>query len=154
LQLQDLISNGTTCFIEETQRDAAIRTMVAHLARSSKEITSDQLEKALFESILKREKIVSTGIGMGIAIPHAKLPCFKTFFMGLGIVSCKKGIEWDSLDGFPVRIIFLIGGPQDNQTDYLQILSHLTSAVKDEDRRQQLLDTKNLAEIPHIFAGC
>jgi len=71
--------------------------------------------------MLEREKIVSTGIGMGVAIPHAKLTSVEDFFIAIGILS--KGVQWNALDGGPVRLIFMIGGPDDKQTAYLQILS-------------------------------
>ena len=79
--------------------------------------------QAGFGSHVKREKIVSTGIGMGVAIPHAKLPSFDRFFLAVGLQKVKDGIDWDALDGAPVRLIFMIGGPANQQTDYLKILS-------------------------------
>ena len=51
----------------------------------------------------------------------------------------KTGVEWNSLDGPAVRFIFLIGGPDDKQTEYLQILSNLTLAIKDETMRKKML---------------
>lgn len=90
-----------------------------------------------YEAIMDREKIVSTGIGMGVAIPHAKLPSFRHFFIAIGIL--QKGVDWNALDQAPVRLIFMIGGPEDKQTEYLQILSSLTLAIKDEELRKKIL---------------
>ncbi|MGH2612679.1 MAG: PTS sugar transporter subunit IIA, partial [Rhabdochlamydiaceae bacterium] len=84
-------------------------------------------------AILDREKIVSTGIGLGVAIPHAKLPGYEQFFIAIGIQE-GQGIEWNSLDGSQVHLIFMIGGPDNRQTEYLNILSRLTMAIKDSDR--------------------
>jgi PTS system nitrogen regulatory IIA component len=95
-------------------------------------------EKEIFlKALIEREKIVSTGIGMGVAIPHAKLALFDHFFIAIGILD--KGVDWKAIDGAYVRLIFMIGGPDDKQTEYLQILSSLTQAIKDEELRKKML---------------
>ena len=109
-------------------------------------------DKQLFyQAILERERIVSTGIGMGVAIPHAKLSGYPHFFIAIGIHY--KGIAWDSIDGLPVRLIFLIGGPDDKQTEYLQLLSHLTLAIKDEEVRKKMLQLSRPEDIIALFKG-
>jgi PTS system nitrogen regulatory IIA component len=102
-----------------------------------------------YHAIIDRERIVSTGIGMGVAIPHAKLPSFDDFFIAIGIL--QKGIEWEALDGALVRLIFMIGGPDDKQTEYLQILSRLTFALKDEQRRKKLLTLHSPEDIVELL---
>lgn len=97
------------------------------------------------QAISDREKIVTTGIGMGVAIPHAKLPSLDHFFIVIGIT--QQGVDWNALDGAPVRLVFMIGGPDDKQTEYLQILSGITQAIKNEDRRKQLLSAKDPKEV-------
>ena len=108
--------------------------------------------QAFFQAILEREKIVSTGIGIGVAIPHAKLIGYDDFFIAVGIQKL-HGIDWNALDGSLVRIIFMIGGPENQQTRYLKILSHLTLAIKDEQRRKALLRAQSSKEIIQIFRG-
>ena len=94
-------------------------------------------EEVFFNAIFEREKIVSTGIGMGVAIPHAKLHSYDHFFIALAVL--QKPVDWQALDGAPVRIVFMIGGPDDKQTEYLQILSSLTQAIKDDEIREKNL---------------
>lgn len=120
-------------FLDVESRDEALKTMISALHQAGK--IEDQ--KIFYQAIIDREKIVSTGIGMGVAIPHAKLSAYDDFFIAIGVL--QKGIEWDALDGAPVRVIFMIGGPDDKQTEYLQILSRLTFALKDEQRRKKML---------------
>ena len=120
-------------FLSEETRDDALQSMVHTLSQAGK----IQDAPAFYKAIIEREKIVSTGIGMGVAIPHAKLASCEDFFIVIGIV--KKGIDWNAMDGGDVRLIFMIGGPDDKQTEYLQILSRLTFALKDEHRRKKLL---------------
>jgi PTS system nitrogen regulatory IIA component len=131
--------------------------LVFFLDLSTKEETLDTLIKKTVEfkglpcgdnfhkAILDREKIVSTGIGMSVAIPHAKLPSLHEFFIVIGVM--KKGIDWNALDNAPVRLVFLIGGPDDRQTEYLKILSALTVGLRNEELRKQLLSAGSAKEL-------
>ncbi len=82
---------------------------------------------------------------MGVAIPHAKLASYHDFFIAIGIL--EKGLEWKALDGAPVRMIFLIGGPDDKQNEYLKILSLLTTILRDETLRKEMLAATAADEI-------
>ena len=99
---------------------------------------------------MKREETLSTGIGMGIAIPHAKIEDCEEFFIAIGIQQ-GNGIEWNSIDGLDVKLIFLIGGPKELHQEYLTLLSKLTQTIKDEKTRQGLLQAKNPAEVIEFF---
>ena len=149
MTLSEFIQEGVICFLEEKNRDAVLRKLVEALADSGE--LADKNE--FFSAILKREQIVSTGIGMGVAIPHAKLPQFKRFFIAIGLQKANEGIEWDALDGAPVRLIFMIGGPSSEQTEYLKILSRLTAAIKDEERRKSLMQATSRDGVISLFEG-
>lgn len=133
-------------FIEAEARQEALKTIVDLLYDAGK--LQNRLE--FFEAIISREKVVSTGIGMGVAIPHAKLPNYRNFFVAIAI--SKKGIDWNALDNAAVRLIFMIGGPEDKQTEYLQLLSTLTTAIKDEERRKKLLTLNSKEAIIRLFS--
>ena len=133
--------------LEAESRDAALKELVEILDFEGK-LKNKEL---FYQAILEREQIVSTGIGMGIAVPHAKLSGYKTFFIAIGVH--QRGIEWDALDGAPVRIVFMIGGPDDKQTEYLQLLSRLTLAIKDEERRKKILQLNKPEDIIVLFQG-
>jgi PTS system nitrogen regulatory IIA component len=132
-------------FLDCQTRDEALNKMVENLLEKGK-ITN---KEAFLQALLDREKIVSTGIGMGVAIPHAKFPEYDDFFITIGLL--KNGVHWGALDGAPVRIIFMIGGPDDKQTEYLQILSALTMAIKDEERRKKMLTLNSPISIIELF---
>ena len=135
-------------FLKATTRDEALHELVHNLDKAGKLIHQDEFLHAIFE----REKLVSTGIGLGVAIPHAKLEGYRDFFIAIGIQTA-KGLEWHSLDGAPVRLIFMIGGPSDRQTDYLKILSRLTLAIKNEELRLQMLKARTSQEVLELFEG-
>lgn len=134
-------------FISAENRDEALNAIVNNLYEQG--IVEDK--NIFYHAILEREKVVSTGIGMGVAIPHAKLGIYNDFFIGIGIL--QKGVDWNSFDGSPVRIIFMIGGPDDKQTEYLQILSGLTTAIKDETKRRKMLTLNSAEAILALFKG-
>lgn len=134
-------------FLDNPTRDEALQALVDALCDANKLERPEDFLAALLE----REKIVTTGIGMGVAIPHAKLANYDNFFIAIAFI--KEGIQWESIDHAPVRLVFMIGGPDDKQTQYLQILSHLTLAIKDEERRKKLLNAKNPEVIIKLFEG-
>lgn len=135
-------------FLEASTRDEALQMLVDCLAETGK--VHDK--KAFYQAILERERIVSTGIGMGVAVPHAKMEGYEDFFIAIGICS-KEGLEWNALDNAPVRLIFMIGGPTIKQTQYLKILSRLTLAIKDVEKRKKMLKAKTAEEVIALFAG-
>ncbi|HSW86670.1 MAG TPA: PTS sugar transporter subunit IIA [Rhabdochlamydiaceae bacterium] len=146
--ISNYLDDRLVSFLNVDNRNAVLEELVNVL-----DVAGKLLDKqSFYKAILEREKIVSTGIGMGVAIPHAKLEGYEDFFIAIGIQ--KKGIEWNALDGQPVKVIFMIGGPENKQTEYLKILSHLTIAIKDEERRKKLLKATASDEVIALFEGC
>jgi len=144
-KVSDYLKDERVVFLDVSSRQEAIDSLFNVVEEKKLVKSIDQFKNAINE----REKVVTTGIGMGVAIPHAKLPDYNDFFIIVGILS--QGIDWGALDGSHVRTIFMIGGPDDKQTEYLQILSGLTLALKDEERRKKLLNTKSSEDIIELF---
>ena len=134
-------------FINVKTRDEALNALVS-LAEEKQKISD---RNGFYEAIIDREKIVSTGIGMAVAIPHAKLATYEDFFISIAILA--QGVDWNTIDGSPVRIVFMIGGPDDKQTEYLQILSGITSAVKEEERRKKIINASTPQEVMDLLVG-
>lgn len=147
MRISQYLDPKLIAFLEVETRDQALETLVDLLNASNKLKDKD----VFLQAIIDREKIVTTGIGMGVAIPHAKLPSYDDFFIAIGIL--QKGVDWSALDGTPVRMIFMIGGPDDKQTEYLQMLSALTMAIKDEERRKKMLTSETPDAIIKLFKG-
>ncbi len=101
------------------------------------------------EAIWERESIMSTGIGLGIAIPHAKVEGVKDFFI-IG-ASLKKEVDWGAIDNKPVKFVFLIGGPAHSHKEYLQILAKISLVIKNPELRQSLFKVKNSSDFVNIF---
>lgn len=147
LTISQYLDQNLVAFLDVKNQQEALSQLINLLDVQEKLID----KKAFFHAILGREKIVSTGIGIGVAIPHAKLPGYDDFFIAIGL---QKGesIPWNALDGLPVRIIFMIGGPENQQTKYLNILSLITLSIKDEMRRKNLMKAETPQEVIEIFS--
>lgn len=105
--------------------------------------------EAFREAVLSRELIVSTGLGLGVAVPHAKIAGVKEFFVVPVIL--RSGIDWDAIDHAPVRLVFLIDGPEDQQQQYLQILAKIVLVTKNPALRERLLSANSADEVLTIF---
>ncbi len=92
---------------------------------------------------MDRERLLSTGFGLGLAIPHAKLNIIDDFIVGLAIH--RDGVPFDSLDEQPVHILVMILGPDQQQDEYLKVLSRVTAFLKDQ--REKILSLKDNEEI-------
>jgi len=125
---------------KEKTKDAALKTLVRCLAKT--EFVAK--EKELAKAISDRERILSTGIGQGIAIPHAKIPSVSGFVAALGI--SQDGIPFDSLDGRPAHVIVMIAGPEGQNEEYLRILARFTGTLKPEETRNRIIAAAKKAD--------
>lgn len=114
--------------LDAKSKEEAICKLAQTAENNGKVISSGEY----IESVFEREKTCTTGIGNGIAIPHGKSKSVKEAM--IAFAKCKEGIEWDSLDGSPVEIIFLLGIPEQNVDNmHLKILSQLSRKLMNED---------------------
>lgn len=110
-------------------KQAAIRQMVGSLTASGKIRPAD--EEAIIAAIMKREELGSTGIGRGVAVPHTKHPSVDSIISTVAI--CHGGLNFESLDGEDVFILFLLVSPPDRPGDHLRGLETITRHLKNDD---------------------
>ena len=103
----------------------------------------------ILESVLEREKLMSTGVGNGVAIPHAKSKLVDTIIAAFGITS--EEVDFQSLDDKPVRLIFLLIGPEDNPSLHIKALSKISRLTSHKQYRQNLLSAASPAEVVQII---
>ena len=146
-KLSDLIKKETVVFLDTPDMTDTIDILVENAVKNKKITDKENFKNA----VLEREELVSTGIGLGVALPHTKSKDIEEFFMVVGIN--KEGIDWDAIDRNPVGIVFLIGGPEkeDSQKEYLQIVSKLMLLIKNKERRVMLLNSETAQEVADIF---
>jgi mannitol/fructose-specific phosphotransferase system IIA component (Ntr-type) len=133
--LSRLLTPERILWLDVTSKNECLRAMVDNLAQTG----SLGGPEDIFRAILEREKLLSTGFGLGLAIPHAKLRTIRDFVVGLGIH--KQGVNFDSLDEQPVHVLVMILGPDSQQEDYLKVLSRVTAFLKDNRERLLTLET-------------
>ena len=141
--LSRLLTPDRILWFEGDTKNECLRAMVDCLSKSASLENPD----GIYHAILEREKLLSTGFGFGLAIPHAKLKQIKDFVVGLGIH--KKGVDFDSLDEKPVHVVAMILGPESQQEEYLKVLARVTNFLKDnlKDNRERLLLMESAQQI-------
>jgi nitrogen PTS system EIIA component len=130
--------------LKSTNKEGIIREMIDFLFEAQAIKDKDKLVKILLE----REALGSTGIGQGVAIPHGKCASVKELVAAFGI--SRNGVNYDSLDGEPVYIFFLLVAPEDSAGPHLKALARISRLLKDKYFRDTLRgapDVKSLIKI-------
>ncbi len=124
-------------------KEAAVKELV-HLLADAGKLDVNAVDRYVDE-VMGREKISSTGIGSGIAIPHVLVAEVSAITMAVG--RSVKGVPFDSVDGKPAHLIFLIIGPQGKNNEYLKILSKLSKYLNDRGFFDALMKVETPAEV-------
>jgi len=111
-----------------TTKDGAIRSMVESLKACGS--IKDGDEESIVAAILKREELGSTGIGMGVAVPHTKHPSVDKLIATVALA--KGGVDFASLDGEDVYILFLLVSPPDRPGDHLRGLENISRHLRND----------------------
>jgi fructose-specific phosphotransferase system IIA component len=125
--------------------------VIEELASKFKEVGVIKDKNVFIEAIKEREALESTAIGNYIAIPHARSDTVERFAVALG--KSTEGVDFKSLDGKVVHLIFMIGCPSGVTKEYLQILARIARLCKNEKMREGLLKTKDVDEILCFIKG-
>src|SRR5208282_4081765 len=133
--------------MKATERWAAIVELIDLLVQKNRVRASDR--DSILAALRQREETMSTGIGFGIAIPHASSNCVSEVIAAFGRSS--TGIEFDSLDNSPVRFIVLFVVPKDQFQVHLRTLAAIAKFLNDKSVREALGSAKTAGEILQIF---
>ncbi|HNQ18007.1 MAG TPA: PTS sugar transporter subunit IIA [Smithellaceae bacterium] len=101
------------------------------------------------EVLQQREKLGSTGIGDGVAIPHGKIPVLEDLVVAFG--RSKEGISFDAIDGKPVHLFFLLLAPENSAGQHLKALAKISKMLKVVDFRKKLMDAKSSEDLYKII---
>ena len=130
--------------IAATDKPGVLRELTQLLAQRATVGT-----EPLLAAVLEREQVLSTGIGHGIAIPHAKSPLLTELLLVSG--TTPTGIPFDALDGEPVRLFFLLMGPDSAAGEHVKALSRIARLVRRESVRTDLLAARTAEEFYHLL---
>lgn len=146
MKILDYLDTDTiTVDLKSTGKKEAVEELCRLLADAKEIAKADKL----VEVILEREKLGSTGIGQGVAIPHAKSETVKDLIIAAGL--SKRGVSFDALDGEPVYIIFLLIAPPDSSGQHLKALAKISRLLKDKFFRQALRDAQTPGEVFNVI---
>jgi PTS system nitrogen regulatory IIA component len=142
VQIQNILSPDRILFLNYSKKRDALVALAENLA-GAPQIKSRQ---ELVAEILRREELMSTAIGRGIAIPHVRLSSVTDLVVSVG-VSQVDIIDFQSLDDVPVRLLFMIAAAYNQHAYYLQTLSFFSSKLKNGDLRASLTAAKTPQEV-------
>jgi nitrogen PTS system EIIA component len=108
------------------------------------------IPEAMLHVLLERERLGSTGIGDGIAIPHGKVPGLDQIVVSFG--RSREGIEFEAMDGKPVQLFFLLMAPENSTGLHLKALARISRMLRDPGFRKDLLDAKTQEELFGMIA--
>lgn len=144
-KLSEMITKDRIIDLKNKTKQDILKEMVDIIA-TAPEVTD---KNDFYISIMKREKIMSTGIGIGLAVPHVKIDSVTDFVMAIG--RKKEGIDFDSLDGKPVYLVIMIGANTEQRDDYLKVLAKISLLLKNQEFRENIVNAKNPDEIVGLF---
>lgn len=140
-----LYPEAITLNLASKEKKGAITELVELLSKNNK---VKDAAKAI-HIVLDREKLGTTGVGQGVAIPHGRTETVNKIIGAFGI--SKNGVQFDSLDGEPAHFIFLLLSPPDNTGQHLRALARISRLFKDKFFRKALLDATKKEEVFDII---
>jgi fructose PTS system EIIBC or EIIC component len=126
-------------------KEAIIDALIDLAARSPKVLDKEKVRTAIFE----REKIMSTGVGNGFAIPHGKSDAVSDIVASFAVTA--EEIDYESLDEKPVRLVFLLVGKDNLVGPHIKLLSRISRLMNKEEFRRKLLESTSSKEIIDLF---
>jgi mannitol/fructose-specific phosphotransferase system IIA component (Ntr-type) len=147
LKLSSLITPDRIIDLKATSKNDALKELFRVIERAP-EITDN---RKFEDSIIERENILTTGIGLEIAVPHVKIPSVRNFVMALG--RNPAGIDFDSLDGKPVKIVIMIGSSDRQRDEFLKVLARVVLLFKQEAFRRKILRAEAPEEVHNLIKG-
>ena len=146
MPLKDYLAEDCVCFLSGTTKAEALSQLVHLLVERDAGVDRRELARA----ISRREKLMSTGIGLGIAVPHVRLPEVPRPILAVGLH--RDGIpDYESLDGKPVHIVVMIAAGKGQHVAYIQLLAEITRILKNEGIRERILRAPSTAEIHKLL---
>jgi PTS system nitrogen regulatory IIA component len=146
MPLADLVApNAIIPALKVNNKKQALQELAARAA-----VLTGQNERVIFEILLQREKLGSTGVGNGIAIPHGKLATLNKLF-GL-FARLARPVDFEALDGQPVDLVFLLLAPEGAGADHLKALARVARLLRDPELARKLRDSRDAEALYAVLA--
>jgi PTS system fructose-specific IIC component len=146
MRIKDLLkTNGIELNVIVPNKEAAINKLVDLMDKTGNITNKEEYKKV----VLAREELSTTGIGDGIAIPHGKTAAVKT--AGLSAMVVRNGVDFDSLDGNPAKLFFMIAAPEKADNLHLEVLARLSTILMDETFKNKLINAETTDEFINLI---
>ncbi len=132
--------------LKGTDKPSILKELSGVLAKACQASSVEEL----FQVLLDREKLGSTGIGEGIAIPHGRLKKLKRFYICFG--RSVQGVDFDSIDRKPSQLFFLVMAPENSAVDNLKLLSRIVTLLKEPSFKKRLMEARSQKELFQIIS--
>jgi PTS system nitrogen regulatory IIA component len=146
--ISDLLSpESIRCDVQSSSKKRLLELISEELARNSDEFT----KREIFESLCARERMGSTGLGNGVAIPHGRVKGSR--HVQASFIRLKKPLPFDAADGQPVDLLFCLAVPEDCGEDHLKLLAQVAELFSDSALRQQLREAESSGQLLQLLSG-
>lgn len=146
MKISELLNeNNVLLDLEAIDKYEIINALVEVVSKSNKVLDRDKVKNC----VLEREKVLSTGVGKGFAVPHGKTDAVTEIVVAFAIT--KNPVDYEALDDQPVRLVFLIIGRDSLVSSHIKLLSRISRLMNSEDFRESLLSSKSVKEVLDNF---
>lgn len=128
-------------------KKSCLEDMVEFLYKNDVIVSVDDF----FKAIMERENLMTTGIGRNVAIPHARSNLVKEIHIAVYVLD--NELEFDSVDGEDVKVIFMIAVPEDKKEEYMKVLSGISNFLRVDENREKLFNAKTKDDIYEMLKG-
>jgi PTS system nitrogen regulatory IIA component len=146
--ISDLLSpERIRCDVQSSSKKRLLEVISEELARD----TSEFSKREIFESLIARERLGSTGLGNGVAIPHGRVKGSQ--HVQAAFIRLKKPVPFDAVDGQPVDLLFCLAVPEDCGEDHLKLLAQVAELFSDPEILLQLREAESPARLLQLISG-
>ncbi|RPH98109.1 MAG: PTS IIA-like nitrogen-regulatory protein PtsN [Lysobacterales bacterium] len=146
--ISDLLSpERIRCDVQSSSKKRLLEIISEELARNSSEFS----EREIFESLCARERLGSTGLGKGVAIPHGRVKGSR--HVEASFIRLKKPVPFDAADGQPVDLLFCLAVPEDCGEDHLKLLAQVAELFSDPELLRQLREANDSGRLMQLLSG-
>jgi len=147
--IQLLSTDRIVCDVSVSSKKRALEAASNLLSEATTDV--DLSETEIFDGLIARERLGSTGLGHGVAIPHGR---FKGINQAIAVfIKFEQGIDFDAIDAEPVDLMFALMVPEESTEEHLQLLAALAEMFSNPSMRERIRQSSSSAEIAAIFGG-
>ena len=148
ITIKEILGPSHVMILDADSKDTALMAMIDRLAETG----AIQDKDAVAEGIFQREKLMSTGIGLGIGIPHVRMDGIDSLFMAVGL-SMEDITDYETLDSQAVRLIFMILAGKDQHTLHVKTMAAISRRIKNPVLREMILQARQPEMIYNLLTG-